>query len=137
MPKISAVATPSVFSIISTGISESRKFMSFDISQAYLNADMKDEVLMTLDPAMTKILLEQDKSGQFKDKVSNERVTVKLNKALYGCIQSAKLWYNHLSDYLRTIGFSPILITLSKFYSLISKWARALQSSMINLSTRQ
>ena len=101
------VATSSVFSIISTGISESRKFMSFDISQAYLNADMKDEVLMTLDPAMTKILLEQDKSGQFKDKVSNERVTVKLNKALYGCIQSAKLWYNHLSDYLRTIGFSP------------------------------
>ena len=101
------VATSSVFSIISTGISESRKFMTFDISQAYLNADMKDEVFMTLDPAMTKILLEQDKSGQFKDKVSNERVTVKLNKALYG--------YR-----VRSFGTTTFLITCVRLVSLLT-----------------
>ena len=85
------ISTSSIFSIIPTGISESRSFMTFDISMAYLNADMTDEVYMTLDPEMTKILLEQDPTGEFKDKVRIERVTVKLNNALYGCVQSARL----------------------------------------------
>ena len=31
--------------------------------------------------------------------------TVKLEKALYGCVQSARLWYNYLSDFLKSIGF--------------------------------
>jgi len=102
------VSTSSIFSIISTGVSEARSFMSFDISMAYLNADMKDEVFMTLDPEMTRILVEQDSSGTFARNISTDgRVTVKLNKALYGCIQSAKLWYDHLSKFLMTIGFSP------------------------------
>ena len=100
------VSTSSIFSIISTGISESRSFMTFDISMAYLNAEMTDEVYMTLDPAMTKILLEQDKTGEFKECLKDGRATVKLNKALYGCVQSARLWYNYLSKFLFTIGFT-------------------------------
>merc|ERR1711991_834223 len=49
------VSISSVFSIISAGVSEGRKFLKFDISTAYLNADMpdKDEVFMTLDPQMS------------------------------------------------------------------------------------
>ena len=108
------VATSSVFSVISTGVSEGRKFLKFDISTAYLNAEMpkEDEVYMTLDPEMTQILIDNDEEGSFRKALQDEnwkdgRSTVKLEKALYGCIQSAKLWYNHLSRFLQRIGFTP------------------------------
>jgi hypothetical protein len=35
----------------------------------------------------------------------NGTIVVKLDKALYGCIESAKLWYNDLSSCLLEIGF--------------------------------
>ena len=54
-PATATVATPSVFSTISTGISEGRKFMKLDISMAYLNAKMNDEVYMTLDPDISEV----------------------------------------------------------------------------------
>ena len=62
------VSTSSVFSIISAGVSEGRKFLKFDISTAYLNADMpdKDEVFMTLDPQMSKMLMKCDEAGEFQ-----------------------------------------------------------------------
>lgn len=108
------VATSSVFSIISTGVSEGRKFLKFDISTAYLNAEMpkEDEVYMTLDPEMTQTLIDNDEEGSFRKALQDEswkdgRSTVKLEKALYGCVQSAKLWYNHLSRFLQRIGFTP------------------------------
>ena len=53
------VATSSVFSIISTGLSEGRCLMKFDISMAYLNAEMPVEVFMTMDPDMSDILCEE------------------------------------------------------------------------------
>ena len=31
---------------------------------------------------------------------------VKLRKALYGCIESAKLWYNNISETIKNIGFN-------------------------------
>ena len=36
---------------------------------------------------------------------TNGTLIVKLEKALYGCKQSAKLWYDRLSAYLMSIGF--------------------------------
>ncbi len=41
----------------------------------------------------------------YHDPTSNGRVTVKLQKALYGCVQSARAWYDHLSKFLTRIGF--------------------------------
>ena len=35
----------------------------------------------------------------------NGRIVVKLLKALYGCVESALLWYEHLSNSLLTLGF--------------------------------
>ena len=57
-----AVSISSVFSIISCGISEGRRFMKFDISTAYLNAETpeKDEVFMTLDKQMSELLMKCD-----------------------------------------------------------------------------
>jgi hypothetical protein len=35
----------------------------------------------------------------------NLPIPAKLNKALYGCLVSAKLWYDHMSGILRALGF--------------------------------
>ena len=65
------VSISSVFSIISTGVSEGRKFLKLDISTAYLNAKMpdNDEVYMTLDKQMSDMLIKCDESGRFRDTV--------------------------------------------------------------------
>ena len=34
----------------------------------------------------------------------NNRVLVKLLKAQYGCVESAKLWYNHISKAIKDFG---------------------------------
>ena len=102
------VSISSVFSIISSGVSEGRRFLKFDISTAHLNAKMPedDEVYMTLDKQMSDLLIKCDESGEFKRKVDDRgQCTVKLEKALYGCVQSARLWYNYLSEFLKSIGF--------------------------------
>ena len=66
--------------------------MKFDISMARLNAKMNDEVYMTLDPDMSEVLCaEAAKLGEADNfiKDAGGRVTVQLEKALYGCVQSA------------------------------------------------
>ena len=102
------VSINSVFMLIALAVTQKRHFITFDIAQAYLNADMPDEVYMTLDKLTTQLLVEIDPSYKAyieTNKNGNEEITVKLNKALYGCVQSARLWYNTLSTYLKTVGF--------------------------------
>jgi hypothetical protein len=104
------VSTSSIFSIASIGATEKRHFMIFDVYMAYLHAKMPEEVFMTLDKATTLLLIERArKKGVAHDfKIGDDgRATVKLNKALYGCIQSARLWHNVFSDFLTRQGYVP------------------------------
>ena len=51
---------------------------------------------MRLDPTMSSILNEID--GTYSTYTDNRGSTVvRLEKALYGCVESAALWYNNLS----------------------------------------
>ena len=49
---------------------------------------------------MSDLLLKRDVAKGIRDKVDERgQCTVKLEKALYGCAQSARLWwYNYLSE---------------------------------------
>ena len=38
--------------------------------------------------------------------VRNGKLLVKLVKALYGCVQSSKLWYDRIKNFLQNIGFT-------------------------------
>ena len=86
--------------LIAAGIAamESRKVMACDIGGAYLNADMAPTgvvVHMRLDNIMTRMLVEIDPNfAQFVEKKGTS--VVALDKALYGCVESANLWYKHL-----------------------------------------
>jgi hypothetical protein len=96
---------PFVFTVAALAALERRHVVTVDITGAYLNADMSShEILMDLDPLMSAMLIMIDPSYQ-EHQNSNGTITVQLNKALYGCIESAKLWYDLLSATLLSTGY--------------------------------
>jgi len=98
------VSTTSVFSIVATAAAKKHHIMTFDIGQAYLNADIKEVVLVRLDPISAQILCQID--AQYSQYVLKDNsMIVKLNKALYGCVESARLWYEHLKSVMFRIGY--------------------------------
>ena len=96
--------TVSLFIISIIAVIEKRHVATADIASAYINADMDEEVLMRIDKDCTNVLCEVDSS--YLPFVNNDgSLVVRLKKALYGCIQSALLWYRELSSFLISIGF--------------------------------
>jgi hypothetical protein len=94
----------SILTIIAIAASEGRQVVTVDINGAYLLADMDDEVYMTLSPLLSKRLC--DIQPDYKRFVNGKgMITVKLLKALYGCIQSAKLWFHTIQRMLLADGF--------------------------------
>ena len=70
---------------------ERRHVATVDIGGAFLNAEMgHHNVYMLLDPVISAILSTVDgKYGEFRN--DDGTIIGKLNKALYGCVQSSKL----------------------------------------------
>ena len=78
---------------------------TLDITGAYLNATMTSEVYMRISATLSSILIEIDPTYQeFLSR--NNSIVVRLDKALYGCIESAKLWYEDIKNFLLTNGFT-------------------------------
>ena len=100
------VATPFLFAIGSIAAKERRFVIGVDVPTAYLNADSsalditldipRDEanVLCTIFPAYKKYLR------------ANGKIRVKMMRALYGCIESAMLWYQTIRRVLESLGFT-------------------------------
>ena len=86
---------------------EKREVCHIDIGSAYLNAKMPEdgpEVIMQIDGVLAAILLKlKPEYEQYSD---NGKIYVKLNKALYGCVESALLWYKELRTTLEADGFA-------------------------------
>ena len=102
-PTVSTCAVMTVFSIAAY---ENRNATVVDIGGAYLNADMSTgvDVYMRLDPTMSKMMITLDESyKEFADKKGC--IVVKLDKALYECVESAALWYENLSATLKDLGY--------------------------------
>ena len=98
------VAISSFFTLISIAAAGNKKHMNFDFAQAFLNAVMKNEVHMIIDPLLSKFIIEIDETfAEFLN--PDGTICVQLLKALYGCVESSALWYNHLKSILIKIGF--------------------------------
>jgi hypothetical protein len=64
-----------------------------DIGCAYLRAYMTKKVLVLINKEETDILIElYPELARYRDE--NGRLTAQVMKALYGCIESGKLWYD-------------------------------------------
>ena len=79
---------------------------TMDIGSAFLHSQMKEFVAVYISAALAQFVVEvMPSAAAYLDKKG--RLLVKLNKALYGCIQSSRLWYNHMDEVLKEYGFRP------------------------------
>lgn len=91
---------------IEAAIAHKKKLVviSLDIGSAYLNAKIKELVIMRIGKDFTKILCKVfPKYIPYVDE--NGCLYVELKKALYGCLESAQLWYEELKKKLLSFGF--------------------------------
>jgi Reverse transcriptase (RNA-dependent DNA polymerase) len=104
---LSALSTSSVFTILTIAAHEGRKAAVVDIGGAFPNAEMKTGVAvhMRLDRAMSDLLIRLQPSYiMFQD--AKGCIVVLLNRALYGCIESAALWYDNLRETMTSLGYN-------------------------------
>jgi hypothetical protein len=96
----------SVMMCLAVAAKERRKAAAIDIGGAYLNAERTgEEVIMELEPGLTAILKAvAPEVAPFVDEGTG-KLLVRLDRALYGCLDSAKLWYEKLTSTLREMGY--------------------------------
>lgn len=91
---------------------ENRDVATADVVGAYLMANMDDFVLVKVIGQSVEVMCEVD--DNYKKIVTYERgkpvIYLRLKKALYGCMQSALLWYETFKSRLIDMGF-----TLNKY----------------------
>lgn len=103
-PNSPTVSLESIFISIVIECIERRKVITIDIEGAYLHVAMKGEVIVVIEAVIADILVELDPT--YKDFVDERgQLYVILDKALYGCIESAKLFNEHLIGTLKGMGF--------------------------------
>eukprot|EP01040_Poterioochromonas_malhamensis_P013796 gene13796-15214_t len=100
------VSLQAIFMTAAIAAKEKRKIASCDVPGAYLNASMIGNVYMRLDE-FTAAILCKIKPEYINYLRSNGTMIVKLDKALYGCVESAKLWYDTFANTVRSYGFVP------------------------------
>jgi hypothetical protein len=94
----------SIFLVAAIAAKEGRHVATIDYSGANLNARMKKIVRMLLDKDLADVLCELDPSyTRYRRK--DGKLLVKLRRALYGCVESAKLWYDLCRQGLESLGF--------------------------------
>ena len=101
------VSTSAVYTIAAICAHEHRHAAVVDIRGAFLNAHMTTgvPVHMRLDKTMTDMIIELDSTyKRYTD--DRGRVVVLLKRALYGCVESAALWYENLKATLTGLGFT-------------------------------
>jgi histone deacetylase 1/2 len=99
-----AAALQTIMTTAAIAAQEERAVATIDITAAYLNAEMKEDVYMRLDPILTEILCAID--AEYSDFVEADGgLVVQLKRALYGCVESGKLWYDTLCGALEADGF--------------------------------
>jgi hypothetical protein len=98
------VRTETVFLVASIAACELRTVRTLDVKGAYLHQTVNEDIIMRLDPILTQILIQLD-PGYAKFKTTRGIIQVKLLKAIYGLVESARLLYNRIRDTLEKLGF--------------------------------
>jgi hypothetical protein len=101
------VATDALMLSILIDAKERRDVATADVAGAYLHASMKDFTLLRMEGESVDIMCSA--CHEYKKFVCYENgkkvLYLQLLKALYGCVQSALLWYELFSSTLQGMGF--------------------------------
>jgi len=86
---------------------ERRDVATADVEGAYLHVDMEDFVLLKLVGKAVDIMCQLNPKYEKFVVIENGKkgLYLQLLKALYGCVQSAQLWYDLLTNTLVRMGF--------------------------------
>jgi hypothetical protein len=104
-PNSPTVSNEALFMSFAIDAAEARAVLTIDIEGAYLHVAMKGEVIIRIDPFIADLLVNIDSEyDRFKDE--SGFLYMKLDKALYGCVESARLFYDHLASSLVSLGFT-------------------------------
>jgi hypothetical protein len=102
------LSVDSLFLSLLIDASEGRDVATADIAGAYLNADMDELVILRLTGEDVSLMCQV--SPAFTAFVATERgqpvLYLRLDKALYGCVRSALLWYQLFTETLSHMGFT-------------------------------
>ena len=93
-PTVSLEAIMTTLKLVATS---NKAMAKFDIKGAYLNADPDEELYIELDPTITNLAV--DYFPELDDFVETGKLTVRLDKALYGLVQYTKRCYLNISTY--------------------------------------
>jgi histone deacetylase 1/2 len=99
------VSLISVFIVTIIGLKLGFVSAVMDVRGAYLYAKIKEQVFVIFNKILTKIIIEKI-NPSWKCYVQNERLVCRLEKALYGLVESAKLWKIEADSTLNALGFS-------------------------------
>jgi hypothetical protein len=100
------VATDALMLTIIVDAYEKRDMGTADVVGAYLKAFMPNFVVMKFTGELVDILCKLNRKNKASVAVKNgKRVLYVLEKALYGCVKSALLWYDLFSNALIEMGF--------------------------------
>ena len=117
------VTTTALFTMLAIGASEGRQMMSDDIPMAYTNAKRKvssdrKRIYMKLTRNIVDIIVKNDSS--FQQFVNSEgTAVVEIIAALYGLTESSGLWYEEISNFLKSLGFTENGIEKCVFNKMI------------------
>ena len=101
------VSTCAVFTLLSIAAHEGRKAAVVDIGGAFLNAEMKTgvDVHMRLDRTMSDLMVRlSPEYNPYRD--AKGCIIVQLDRAQYGCVESAALWYDSLRETMEGLGYT-------------------------------
>ena len=100
------VNTTAVFIMAALAAKENRYVMTCDIGGAFLHANIPDDIKVhvELDKIMAAMLCQI--RPEYRTHLTEKGTMVlQLNRALYGLLQAARLWYNKLSSVLASKGY--------------------------------
>jgi hypothetical protein len=99
-------AMPFLFAVASIAAKEDRRVITADVPTAYLLADnSRHEITMILEPDIADAMVRlQPSYAPYRR--SDGSIVVMLKRAIYGCIESARLWYDLLRSTLEQDGFT-------------------------------
>ena len=103
------VSTCALFICAAIAATEERSVAVIDFPGAFVKSHIPENhtpIYMKLNKFLTMIMCKID-SNHSKYVLRDGTSIVKLSKALYGCIESGKMWYDNLTNKLKSLGYKP------------------------------
>ena len=98
------VSLSAVYMVAGIAAREERVVATADVGMAFLKADLHREIIMSLEPKLAKMMCKV--LPEYEDYINEDgTLCVILKKALYGLVESSKLWFDELSGFLTSVGF--------------------------------